>query len=101
MRGLEGARQLVALFHTSFLDVRVNFEDFVCEGEKVALLFTYSRTNKGGFMGMPATGKKVKVAGTGIFRVVNGKLTDNWVNFDALGLMQQLGVVPLPGTAGS
>ncbi len=56
--------------------------------------------NTGAFMDMPATGKSVNVTGTGIFRVANGKLTDNWVNFDALGLMQQLGLVPVPGRVG-
>jgi predicted ester cyclase len=52
--------------------------------------------NTGSFQGMPPTGKQVEITATGIFRVVEGKLTDNWVNFDALGLLQQLGVVPPP-----
>ena len=51
-------------------------------------------------MGMPATGKKVNVVGAGVFRVVDGKLTDNWVNFDAMTMMQQLGLAPTPGQAG-
>jgi predicted ester cyclase len=46
-------------------------------------------------MGIAPTGKTVHINATGIFRVVDGKATDNWVNFDALGLMQQLGVVPM------
>jgi hypothetical protein len=40
------------------------------------------------------TGRAIDIIGTGIFRVVDGKVTDNWVTFDALSLLQQLGVVP-------
>jgi predicted ester cyclase len=43
---------------------------------------------------MNTTGKTIKVTATGIFRVVDGKATDNWVNFDALGLLQQLEAAP-------
>jgi hypothetical protein len=45
---------------------------------------------------MNTTGKTIKVTATGIFRVVDGKATDNWVNFDALGLLQQMGAAPAP-----
>ena len=34
------------------------------------------------------------VTGTVIFRVANGKLEESWVNWDALGLLQQLGAIP-------
>jgi predicted ester cyclase len=54
-------------------------------------------TNSGSFQGMPPTGKAVDVTATGIFRIVDGKVTDNWVNLDFLGLLQQLGIVPAPG----
>jgi predicted ester cyclase len=57
-------------------------------------------TNSGEMMGIPATGRLINVVGTGIFRVVDGKVSDNWVNFDALGMMQQLGVVPMPQRPG-
>lgn len=41
------------------------------------------------------TGKTIHMTATGIFRIVDGKSTDNWVNIDALGLLQQLGAVPV------
>ena len=47
-------------------------------------------------MGMPATGKHVTYTGIGIDTVVNGTITEMWLNFDALGVLQQLGVVPSP-----
>jgi predicted ester cyclase len=96
MQGLEGARQLAGLFHGAFRDARVTIEEMIAEGDKVATRFSFSGTHKGNFMNLAPTGKKISVTSTGIFQVVGGKLTDNWVNFDALGLMQQLGVVPPP-----
>ncbi len=101
MQGLEGAKQLVTLFHSAFPDLHVEIEDMLAEGDKVACRFHFGGTNRGSFQGMPPTGKSAVVTGTGIFRILGGKLTDNWVNFDALGLMQQLGVVPTPGQSPS
>ena len=48
-------------------------------------------------MGIPASGKPVSVLATGIFHVVDGRLAENWVNFDALGILQQIGAMPAPG----
>jgi predicted ester cyclase len=100
LEGLQGAKQLVSMWRTAFPDLKFTFEDTLAEGDKVAMRFRLVGKNTGAFMNMPATGKSVDGTGTGIFRVVNGKLTDNWVNFDALGLMQQLGFVPVPERAG-
>jgi predicted ester cyclase len=45
-------------------------------------------------MAVPATGRRVEVAGIGIDRLAGGKLVESWVNLDVLGLLLQLGVVP-------
>ncbi len=97
LQGYEGFRQLTMLFRSAFPDLHTEIEDMLAEGDKVAARIRFRATNTGSFQGMPATGKAVDVTATGIFRVVDGKVTDNWVNLDALGLMQQLGVVPAPG----
>jgi steroid delta-isomerase-like uncharacterized protein len=97
LQGYEGFKQLTMLFRSAFPGFHTEIEDMLAEGDKVAARFRLRGTNTGSFQGMPATGKAVDVTGTGIFRVVDGKVTDNWVNLDALGLMQQLGVVPAPG----
>jgi quercetin dioxygenase-like cupin family protein len=57
---------------------------------------TVRATHKGDFMGLPPTGKQVTFTGIAIVRIVGDKMVENWVNFDALSLMQQLGVVPMP-----
>ena len=96
LRGREGARQLV---RTAFPDIRFTIEDAITEGDKVALRVSFGATHKGEFMGMPPTGKRVNISLTGIFRVVDGMIAENWVIFDALGMMQQLDAVPVPEPA--
>jgi predicted ester cyclase len=95
MKGLEGAKQLISLWG-AISNVKVTIEDSVAEGDRVAMRFTITGTQTGSFMGIAPTGKKINVIASGIFRVVDGKATDNWVNFDALGLLQQLGAAPMP-----
>ncbi len=97
LRGLEGFKLLTKGFRSAFSDIRLEIEDMLAEGDKVAACWRFRGTNSGGFLGMPPTGKAVDIKATGIFRVVDGKVTDNWVNLDFLGLMHQLGVVPAPG----
>jgi predicted ester cyclase len=74
----------------------VTIKDTVAEGDKVATRFTMSGKHTGTMMGIAPTGKSIHISASGIFRIVEGKLTDNWVNFDALGLLQQIGAVPMP-----
>ena len=97
LQGYEGFKQLTMLFRSAFPGFHDEIEDILAEGDKVAARWRFRATNSGSFQGMPPTGKAVDVTATGIFRVVDGKVTDNWVNLDALGLMQQLGVIPSMG----
>ena len=100
-RGPEGAKVLLGMFRTAFPDFAISIDETVAEGDKVAASFTCHGTNSGDFMGIPATGKDITITGTGIFRFRDGKFVQNRVNFDALGLMQQLGVAPRPEGAGA
>jgi predicted ester cyclase len=96
-QGYEGFKHLTMAFRSAFPGMQIEIEDLLAEGDKVAARMHFRGTNSGSFQGMPPTGKAVDAIGTGIFRVVDGKVTDNWVNMDMLGLLQQLGVVPAPG----
>lgn len=55
---------------------------------------TFTGTQKGEFNGMPASNKKATITGVSIQTIVNGKIVEEWAEFDALGLMQQLGALP-------
>ncbi len=94
-------RQLVAMFRTAFPDLHVTFEQELADGDCVIHRGYITGTHQGEFQGIPPTGKQVKMKSIDIWRIANGKAVENWVQFDMLGLMQQLGVIPAPGQSGS
>jgi len=49
--------------------------------------------DKGGYIGVPPTGKKVSFAGVGILRFASGKVLERWTIADSLTLLHQLGLV--------
>jgi len=98
--GPEGYRQLVRTYRTAFPDLRLTVEDLIAEGDKVAVRWTAKGTNNGELMGMPPTGKPGTVSGISILPIEGGKITAQWVNWDTLGMLQQLGVIPAPGQGG-
>ena len=92
--GLDAIKEQTAKFYTAFPDFQHVIEDMIAEGDKVATRFTDRGTHKGEFMGIAPTGKKVSFTAIGICRITEGKLVEAWVDYDALGLLQQLGAVP-------
>lgn len=92
--GPEAYKRNVQAFLTGFPDLRWTIEDTIAEKDKVVACWSISGTHKGDFMGSPATNKKVSVEGITIHNVAGGKIMDSYSNWDVLGMMQQLGVVP-------
>ena len=97
--GHDGARQLITLLKSAFADFRTEIVDIIAEGELVAARLTHTATHTGDFMNIPPTGRQAVITASGIFQVRNGRIVENRVNLDALGLLRQLGVVPEPGAA--
>ena len=95
--GPEGYRQTVALYRGACPDLTITLEDMVAEGDKVVARWTASGTNTGEMMGMPATGNAFEATGMNLFHMNGDKVAEAWTNFDDLGFMQQLGLVPTPG----
>jgi len=71
----------------------VPIDDAFTDGENEVTRWTVTGTHEGELAGIPRTGRRFSVTGISIGRVVNGKITESWNSWDALGLMQQLGVV--------
>jgi steroid delta-isomerase-like uncharacterized protein len=95
-RGPAGQKQLVGMYRTAFPDLRMTIEDLTAEGDRVAVRWTARGTQTGEMMGIPATGKPTTVTGMVLNRLADGKIAEGWGNFDALGMLQQLGVIPTP-----
>ncbi len=97
--GLEGAKQTLTMYLTAFPDLYFTVEDIIAEGDKVVTRLTARGTQQGEFMGIPPTGKHATATAIDINRLVGGKSVEHWLEMDTLGLLQQLGVVPMPGQA--
>jgi steroid delta-isomerase-like uncharacterized protein len=90
----EALKHYVAGYRGAFPDLSFTIDDLIAEEDKVVWRFTSTGTNRGSFMGIPPTGKPGSVSGIVIYRFENSRIVEAWVNIDALGLMQQLGVIP-------
>jgi steroid delta-isomerase-like uncharacterized protein len=97
----DGVRQLVTMYRSAFPDLQFTVEDQIAEGDTVVTRYTGRGTHKGALPGIPATGKQATVSGIAISRIVGGKDSEEWVNYDALGLMQQLGAIPQMAQTGA
>ncbi len=93
-RGPESEKKRATLYRTAFPDLRLTIEDIIAEGETVMARWSCRGTHKGDLSGLAPTGKQVTISGVSIARFTGGKMAEDWVNWDALGLMQQLGFVP-------
>jgi steroid delta-isomerase-like uncharacterized protein len=98
--GTEAQKQRSAMLLGAFPNARFAIENMVAEGERVAVRWTLRGTRQGGFMSLPPTGKEVTMSGITIYRLSGGKIAEARSNFDQLGMLHQLGVIPPPGQAG-
>jgi len=93
-----GVLQFFAMYLAAFPDLRFEPQQFFVDGDRVAVYYRVTATHQGEFMGIPATGKSIDLNGVDIVRFDDeGVGHEHWGVFDAMGMMQQLGVVPGPG----
>ena len=91
--GPEGYRQFVQSYLNAFPDAHFTIHDAFTAGDSEVTRWTVTGTHEGELAGIPPTGRRFSVTGISIARIANGKIIESWTNWDALGLMQQLGVV--------
>ncbi len=97
-KGPEGEKKRVALYRNAFPDLRLTVEELFADGETVVARWSCRGAHKGEFNGIAPTGKQFVISGVTIARFANGKIVEGYVNWDALGLMQQIGAVPVAVT---
>ncbi len=98
--GPEPTKAFVTAMRTAFPDLQVKVDDMVAEGDMTVSRWTATGTHRGDFMGIPATNKVGTTSGMTMSRHKGGKIVEAWAQQDMMGLMQQLGVVPMPGEDG-
>ncbi|MCH7554247.1 MAG: ester cyclase [Chloroflexi bacterium] len=99
VQGCEGQRHLVTMYRTAFPDAHWNIDDIVAEGDKVTRRITATGTQSGDLPDIPATGKRATVTMISVDRFEGDKVVETWTEWDRLGMMQQLGVIPEPAQA--
>jgi steroid delta-isomerase-like uncharacterized protein len=92
-------KQFHTQYRSAFPDVRIQVDDVIAEGDKVAVRWSGTGTHQGDSLGFAASGNNVHFSGMTIGRVENGKLVEGWNVFDQLGMLQQCGVVNLPAAS--
>ncbi len=95
--GPEGDKHVVNLYHGAFPDAQITVEDQIAEGDRVVTRWTGRGTHQGELLGVPPSGNRVEISGMTINRFSGGKIAETWTNYDALGMMQQIGAIPSPG----
>ncbi len=95
-KGPEAMKQIVNFYHGAFSHFRIILDDLIILEDKIISRFTMSGTQTGDLPGLPATGLEMDADGTGIYHLADGKIVEFWHSPDTLGMMQQLGAVPMP-----
>jgi predicted ester cyclase len=90
--------QGIRMWNAAFSDTRFTIHEQIAEGDKVATRVTMrSIHSRGDFQGLPPTGKEITSGAISIERIRDGKIVERWVNYDFLGMLQQLGLLPPSG----
>ncbi|MBD2534166.1 ester cyclase [Nostoc flagelliforme FACHB-838] len=92
----EGFKQFGMSFYLAFGQGQHIFDEVIVSGDRVVTYGKFTATHLGEFQGLPPTGKQINLSIMHIDRVEDGKIVEHWGLGDALGLMQQLGIVFLP-----
>ncbi len=92
--GLEEDIAAAEGWRSAFPDLVVTIEQMVAEGDRVAVFWTARGTNTGEGNGLPATGRGGEGRGMSIFRLVDGRIAEEWNVMDKYGMLKQLGLLP-------
>jgi steroid delta-isomerase-like uncharacterized protein len=88
-----GHKQLLAAITRAFPDLHHDIKDMVAEGGKVAVRLIVTGTHKGGFQGIPPSGRKLSIDEMAFLTIVDGRITEGWITSDTMSFMQQIGAI--------
>lgn len=91
--GLRGVKEFFENWMQSFPDTEVTVEDVLADGDTLVGRFTYRATHQGEFLGLPATGRSIRMRSIDIWRVRDGRFVEHWDELNLLEIMQRLGAI--------
>jgi len=92
-RGRQGSKDVINTYRTAFPDAKVTIDEQIADGDTVVTRWTATGTHTGILLGLAPTGRRVTCTGILISHLQNGKVVEEFENYDTLGMMRQLGVV--------
>jgi len=92
----ERKQKIIIEFTKVFPDIKYEIKDVIVEGDLAAARYSISGTQRGEFMGIPPTNKRIELSSLAMVRLANGKVAEMWVENNSLVFLMQLGVLPLP-----
>ena len=95
--GFDGLKAAFALYAATFPDMKMDMKEIAAEGDMVMTRLVITGTMKGKMGDTPPNGKKIDVEMFEQLRIKDGKMVERWGVFDAMKMMTQLGMMPLPG----
>ena len=93
-RGPQAIKEHIEGWIASFPHLRFSVEQMLSEGDRVVTQLLMEGTHQGSWLGIPASGKQIQIRMFTVHRIAQGKIVEDWVLVESLGLFQQLGLVP-------
>jgi steroid delta-isomerase-like uncharacterized protein len=94
--GVESLKEHISMCRKAFPDLRFSIDDTIAERDEVVVHWTGKGTQEGQFLGVPPSRKTASVSGTSIFRIKNNKISEQFVDWNLLTLLEQLGAATVP-----
>jgi steroid delta-isomerase-like uncharacterized protein len=95
LQGPKGYLMIIAMMRSGFPNIQWALEDLITEGDKAAARFTMRGTHNGEFFGVPPTGKIIVVQAINFYRLANEQIIEEYGQPDMLGLLRQIGAIPI------
>jgi predicted ester cyclase len=96
---VEGAENLVGLlrgFIGALPDLNAQEQDIVAAGDTVAVRFVVEATHEGDLLGIAPTGRRVRWDAVDVYRLRDGKISEEWAADDMTALLHQVGAYTPP-----
>ena len=94
LRGHAGIRGNVERGHQSFTDWHFSIEEMIAERDMVLVRVIMHARHTSPFLGRPASGANLEVSGMTLNRIKDGRIVERWGNWNTIGMLQQMGVLP-------
>lgn len=92
--GPAGFKQYVTTIRSAFPNIRFTIEDIFADERRVVARWSAQLTHTGDFFGIPPTGNSATLTGIHVYHLRDGKIEEEWQELNALGLIQELGILP-------